>query len=167
MDDTRKVLLTRFAAEMFVAALLVAIGVLVAYGAAGLGYGWTSSGPDSGYVPFYLGWGIGLAGMGIAISSYLERERYRARVFLTLDGARDVLSFFLPMVLARVVLLRSGIVTDVGTISLLTLIAAVAGPALFYFLVKWSGHGGFLFERPRWAYIDRAPAGRRVAIPAE
>ncbi|MFD1790190.1 tripartite tricarboxylate transporter TctB family protein [Ochrobactrum teleogrylli] len=98
MDDTRKVLLTRFAAEMFVAALLVAIGVLVAYGAAGLGYGWTSSGPDSGYVPFYLGWGIGLAGMGIAISSYLERERYRARVFLTLDGARDVLSFFLPII---------------------------------------------------------------------
>lgn len=98
MDDARRVLLTRFAAEMFVAALLMTIGVIVAYGAAGLGFGWTSSGPDSGYVPFYLGWAIALAGTGIAISGYLERERYRAGVFLTLDGARDVVSFFLPII---------------------------------------------------------------------
>lgn len=113
---------------------------------------------------------LALAGITVVIwVSALLSER-RGFAWLTWLGAHSLvvyLSFFLPMVLARVALLHSGIITDVGTVSLLTLIAAVAGPVLLYFLVKWSGYGGFLFERPRWAYIDKATAGRRVAVAAE
>ena len=43
-------------------------------------------------------------------------------------GAHSIvvyLAFFLPMALARTVLLKSGIITDIGTISLLTVICGV------------------------------------------
>ena len=48
----------------------------------------------------------------------------------------------------------TGIITDIGTISLLVTIAAVVGPVLLYGLVRWSGYGRFLFERPAWAHVD-------------
>jgi len=113
---------------------------------------------------------LALAGITVVIWVAALLSERRSFAWLTWLGAHSLvvyLAFFLPMVMARLALLHSGIITDVGTISLLTLIAAVAGPVLLYFLVKWSGRGGFLFERPRWAYLDRAPAGRRVAVPAE
>ena len=81
-------------------------------------------------------------------------------------GAHSIviyLAFFLPMAISRVVLIRSGIITDVGTISLLVTICAVVGPVILYALVQWSGRGRFLFERPDWAYIDRAPARPQLA----
>lgn len=78
------------------------------------------------------------------------------------------LAFFLPMATTRVFLVKTGIIPDVGTMSLLTVIAGVIGPVLLYFAVKWSGRGAFLFERPQWARIDRP--GRMpatAAAPAE
>jgi uncharacterized membrane protein YcfT len=71
------------------------------------------------------------------------------------------------MTVARMVLTRSGVIGDVGTMSVLTLAAGVTGPVVLYWLVQWTGFGHFLFERPQWAIIDR-PASRPVAIqPAE
>ena len=42
------------------------------------------------------------------------------------------------------------------------------GPIVLYALVRWTGWGTFLFERPEWARIDGA-YGRRAAalVPAE
>ena len=80
-------------------------------------------------------------------------------------GAHSIvvyLAFFLPMATARVVLLGTGLITDIGTVSLLVTIAAVAGPVVLYGLVKWSGYGSFLFERPDWAHVD-TPAKVRTA----
>lgn len=64
------------------------------------------------------------------------------------------LAFFLPMATTRAVLLRLGVIDDIGTIALLTTIAAVIGPVILYMLVQWSGRGTFLFERPAWARIE-------------
>jgi uncharacterized membrane protein YcfT len=78
------------------------------------------------------------------------------------------LAFFLPMALSRAVLLKLGLITDVGTISLLVTAAGIACPVAFYALVQWTGFGRFLFERPAWAHIER-PYGRRrgTMVPAE
>lgn len=83
-------------------------------------------------------------------------------------GAHSIvvyLAFFLPMALARTVLLKSGIITDIGTISLLTVISGVIGPVILYWLIQWSGYGQFLFRRPQWAHLDRAPAPRGAPEP--
>ncbi|MDR6632148.1 putative membrane protein YcfT [Phyllobacterium sp. 1468] len=85
-------------------------------------------------------------------------------------GAHSIvvyLAFFLPMALARTVLLKSGIITDIGTISLLTVVCGVIGPVVLYWLIQWSGYGQFLFKRPQWAHIDRAPAPREALASAE
>jgi uncharacterized membrane protein YcfT len=85
-------------------------------------------------------------------------------------GAHSIvvyLAFFLPMAIARTILLKSGIIADVGTISLLTATSGVAGPVILYGLIQWSGHGQFLFKRPQWAHIDRVTAPREALATAE
>jgi uncharacterized membrane protein YcfT len=78
------------------------------------------------------------------------------------------LAFFLPMAVSRAVLLKLGMITDVGTISALVTLVGIAGPVVLYGFVQWTGVGKFLFERPRWARIDgsyRRP--REALVPAE
>ncbi|WP_204270383.1 hypothetical protein, partial [Klebsiella aerogenes] len=61
-------------------------------------------------------------------------------------GAHSIvvyLAFFLPMAVARTVLLKSGVITDIGTISLLTVVCGVLGPVILYGLVQWTGYGRF------------------------
>lgn len=82
-------------------------------------------------------------------------------------GAHSIvvyLAFFLPMAIARTVLLKLGI-GDIGTISLLTTASGVIGPVMLYGLIQWSGYGQFLFRRPTWAYIDQVPQRKRRLPP--
>jgi len=64
------------------------------------------------------------------------------------------LAFFLGMAASRVVLLKTGLVTDIGTISLLVTAAGVIGALVVYWLVRNTPFR-FLFERPAWALLDR------------
>jgi uncharacterized membrane protein YcfT len=109
---------------------------------------------------------LGAAGaMAIVAVSALLMKAPWAR-WLAWLGAHSIvvyLAFFLPMAVARTVLIRTGIITDVGTVALLVTIAGVVGPVILYALIQWTGWGRFLFERPDWAYIDRAPARRQLA----
>jgi uncharacterized membrane protein YcfT len=80
-------------------------------------------------------------------------------------GAHSIvvyLAFFLPMAIARTVLLKISFL-DVGTVSLLTTASGVIGPVILYGLIQWTGYGQFLFRRPAWAYIDRAPQKKTAA----
>ena len=88
-------------------------------------------------------------------------------------GAHSIviyLAFFLPMIVSREVLMRLAgrfdwAVQDAGAISLLVTAAAVAGPIVLYGLVRWTGRGRFLFERPAWAHYESAPAvSKRPAL---
>ncbi|MHC1547103.1 acyltransferase family protein [Phyllobacterium sp. K27] len=84
-------------------------------------------------------------------------------------GAHSIvvyLAFFLPMAVARTVLLKSGTITDIGTISLLTVISGVVGPVILYGLIHITGYGAFLFKRPAWAHIDRAPRSETAQTSA-
>jgi len=114
---------------------------------------------------------LGAAGaMAIVTASALVASAPWAR-WLSWLGAHSIvvyLAFFLPMAISRVVLIRTGIVTDIGIVSLLVTMAAVIGPVVLYGAIQWTGYGRFLFERPEWAYVDRKPATKREAVlPAE
>jgi uncharacterized membrane protein YcfT len=74
------------------------------------------------------------------------------------------LAFFLPMAVTRIVLLKTGIVPDLGTVALMVTAAGVVGPLLLHWLVTGTRFD-FLFRRPAFFYIDRP---RRPALqPAE
>jgi uncharacterized membrane protein YcfT len=74
------------------------------------------------------------------------------------------LAFFLPMAATRVVLLKTGIVTDIGAISLIATTAGVVGALIWYWTVRYTPFR-WLFERPAWARLTPSPA--RTLQPAE
>jgi uncharacterized membrane protein YcfT len=113
---------------------------------------------------------LGLAGAGAVIAVATLLSGLRAAAWLDWLGRHSIviyLAFFLPMAVARVTLVASGFIADVGTVSLLTLVAGVAGPVVLYLTIQWTGWGRFLFERPRWARIEPSAAPRPIAAPAE
>jgi uncharacterized membrane protein YcfT len=74
------------------------------------------------------------------------------------------LAFFLPMAAARIALLKTGLITDLGTISLAVTLVGVMG-ALLWFWAARNTPFRFLFERPAWARLK--PASARALQPAE
>ena len=72
------------------------------------------------------------------------------------------LAFFLPMAAARYVLLETGLVPDLGLVSMIVTAAAIAVPLVLRMLVK-NTPLSFLFERPAWLHLHRP---RRPALQA-
>ena len=75
------------------------------------------------------------------------------------------LAFILPMAAARIVLFKTGIVGDLGVISLLVTAAGLAGALVIYWLLRDTRYFGFLFERPQRFHI--APQKRLAWQPAQ
>lgn len=75
------------------------------------------------------------------------------------------LAFFLPMAVSRIVLLKLGIITDLGTISLLVTSAAVIAPIVGFWIVR-NTPLGFLFRRPQWAHLTPRSPSTKIS-PAE
>jgi uncharacterized membrane protein YcfT len=74
------------------------------------------------------------------------------------------LAFFLPMAATRIVLLKTGIITDLGTVALLVTAAGVTVPLVLRWFVAGTRFD-FLFRRPAYLHID---GPRRVSLqPAE
>ncbi len=101
--------------------------------------------------------------------------RLRGTSWLTWLGAHSIvvyLAFALPMSTIRIAALKTGIITDPNTLSLVVFFASLIAPVVLYGLVQWTGYGKFLFERPRWAHlpgarpIPRAP-NDALGVPAE
>ncbi len=81
--------------------------------------------------------------------------------FLRYCGKHSIviyLAFFLPMAATRTLLLRSGLIADIGTVSLIVTIVGVAG-ALAIWRVALAVHANFLFERPDSFWIAPKKAG--------
>jgi uncharacterized membrane protein YcfT len=75
------------------------------------------------------------------------------------------LAFFLPMAATRVALLKTGIITDVGTISAIVTLAGVVGALAWFWAVRGTPLN-FLFRRPEWARLKERKRGV-VMQPAE
>ncbi len=88
--------------------------------------------------------------------------------FLRFCGEHSIviyLAFFLPMAATRTLLLRAGIIHDVGAISLVVTVAGVIG-ALAIRRIALKAGAKFLFERPAAFWI--APKKPQAALqPAE
>src|SRR3954453_12136499 len=70
--------------------------------------------------------------------------------FLRYCGEHSIviyLAFFLPMAATRTLLLKTGVIADIGTVSLIVTCAGVAG-ALLIWRAALAVHANFLFERP-------------------
>ena len=114
-----------------------------------------------------IGLGLGFAGAVavVAFSALLSRSDLMASVRYCGEHSLVIyLAFFLPMAASRTVLLKTGLVTDIGTISLFVTVASVIGPLVLFWAVR-STPARILFERPSWARLrPRRPAS---LVPAE
>jgi uncharacterized membrane protein YcfT len=73
------------------------------------------------------------------------------------------LAFFLPMASTRTLLLKTGIIHDIGTVSLIVTIVGVVGALLIWRAALATG-ANFLFERPELFWI--APKKARTVLQA-
>src|SRR4029077_5761976 len=93
---------------------------------------------------------LGLAGACaiVTVGTLLARARWLE--FLRFCGEHSIviyLAFFLPMAATRTLLLRAGIIHDIGTVSLVVTFVAVVG-ALAIWRIALKAGANFLFERP-------------------
>jgi uncharacterized membrane protein YcfT len=92
----------------------------------------------------------------IALAALLSKMRFLD--ILRYAGKHSIaiyLAFFLPMAATRYVLLKTGIIPDLGTVALIVTVFAIAGPLLLQLLAR-NTPLGFLFERPAWLRFDRS-----------
>jgi uncharacterized membrane protein YcfT len=111
---------------------------------------------------------LGLSGACAIITMGTLLARMRWLNFLRFCGEHSIviyLAFFLPMAATRTLLLRTGWIGDIGTISLLVTIIGVVG-ALAIWRSALAVGADFLFERPAAFWIAPKKAGR-VLVPAE
>jgi uncharacterized membrane protein YcfT len=111
---------------------------------------------------------LGLAGACAIIVGGTLLARVQLLNALRFCGTHSIviyLAFFLPMAVTRTVLLKTGLIADIGTISLIVTIAGVTG-ALAIWRLALMLNANFLFERPDAFWI--APKKPRAALqPAE
>jgi uncharacterized membrane protein YcfT len=105
---------------------------------------------------------LGLAGAlaVVAVAALMAKsDMFRPLRYCGRNSIVIYLAFFLPMAATRTVLLRTGVIADLGTVSLLVTTAGVVG-ALCWFWAARNTRFDFLFSRPAWARLKpaRAPA---------
>jgi uncharacterized membrane protein YcfT len=107
-------------------------------------------------VSLFLG-GIGALAV-VSFSALLAKTRFLDALRYTGEHSIVVyLAFFLPMAATRTLLLKTGIVPDLGALALIVTAVAAVTPLLFYELVRGTWPS-FLFRRPNAFRLDRRPA---------
>jgi uncharacterized membrane protein YcfT len=109
---------------------------------------------------------LGLAGAGAIVTLGTLLARAHWLTFLRFCGEHSIviyLAFFLPMATTRTLLLRTGVITDIGTISLVVTVAGVVGALVIWRIAPATG-ATFLFERPAAFWI--APKKARARLQA-
>jgi uncharacterized membrane protein YcfT len=111
---------------------------------------------------------LGLAGAGAIVTLGTLLARAHWLNFLRYCGEHSIviyLAFFLPMAATRTLLLRTGLIPDIGAVSLIVTVVGVAGALALWRIALKTG-ANFLFERPAAFWI--APKKAKVALqPAE
>jgi uncharacterized membrane protein YcfT len=110
-------------------------------------------------LPFYsLALGLIGAAAVVTISSLLAMyDVFKPLRYCGLNSIVVYLAFFLPMAASRAILLKTGFITDIGTISVLVTASGVIGSLLMFWAVRFSPLK-FLFERPAMFWLTPKPA---------
>jgi uncharacterized membrane protein YcfT len=119
-----------------------------------------------GDLPF-VSLGLGLVGAAavVAVAALMTKtELFQSLRYCGANSIVIYLAFFLPMAATRTILLKTGIITDLGTVSLIVTTAGVIGALCWYWAVRRTPFR-FLFERPAWAKLK--PARMPAMQPAE
>jgi uncharacterized membrane protein YcfT len=109
---------------------------------------------------------LGLAGACAIVTIGTLLARMHWLIALRFCGEHSIviyLAFFLPMATTRTLLLRTGLIPDIGTISLIVTIVGVLG-ALAIWRIALAAGANFLFERPAAFWI--APKKPRTTLQA-
>jgi uncharacterized membrane protein YcfT len=103
------------------------------------------------------------AGALLSLTKFAAPLRYCGRNSIVI-----YLAFFLPMAASRAVLLKTGVIADIGTISVIVTLCGVMGALAMYWAANAIGTR-FLFERPArfWLTPKPAPKQQLVLQPAE
>lgn len=120
MQSDDRPLVSRRTAELSLALLAIAAGVIVMLGALENNIGWDASGPEAGYFPFYVGCVIVLAGIGVFGEALFKGDR--GECFVTRRQVARIASFFLPIV---------------GYVIVSVLLGLYVGSALYLCAVMW------------------------------
>jgi uncharacterized membrane protein YcfT len=110
--------------------------------------------------------GLGLMGAGAVIAVATLLARTDGLKFVRFCGEHSIviyLAFFLPMAATRTILVRTGVIADVGVISLMVTATALFG-ALAIWRIALRFGANFLFERPDAFWI--APKKASPALQA-
>jgi uncharacterized membrane protein YcfT len=107
---------------------------------------------------------LGLAGACaiITIGTLLARAHWLS--FLRFFGEHSIviyLAFFLPMATTRTLLLKTGLIHDIGAVSLVVTIVGVAGALAIWWIALRAG-ANFLFERPAAFWIAPKKASKAL-----
>ena len=109
---------------------------------------------------------LGFAGAGAIIATAVLLARANWLAALRYCGEHSIviyLAFFLPMAIVRIVLLKTGIIPDIGLVSLIDTVAGVTGALAIWWGAKRAGLN-FLFERPAMFWI--ASKQKRAVLQA-
>ena len=107
---------------------------------------------------------LGLSGACAIITIGTLLARIRWLNFLRFCGEHSIviyLAFFLPMASTRTLLLKTGIIHDIGWISVIVTAVGVAGALLIWRAALWA-HANFLFERPDAFWIAPRKAAPKL-----
>jgi uncharacterized membrane protein YcfT len=109
---------------------------------------------------------LGFAGVGAIIAISVLLTRFDWGKALTYCGENSIviyLAFSVPMAATRIVLLKLGWISDLGSVALLVTTASLAGALLMYWTVRHTPLA-FLFVRPDWAHLS---AWQRLSVRAQ
>ena len=110
---------------------------------------------------------LGVAGACAIVTTGTLLARAKWLDFVRFCGEHSIviyLAFFLPMAATRTLLLRTGLIHDVGVMSLtVTLVALFGALAIWQAAIRFGAN--FLFERPDafWIAPRKAPAALQAA----
>ena len=110
---------------------------------------------------------LGVAGAAavVAVSALMAKsDAFAALRYLGRNSIVVYLAFFLGMAAARSVLLKSGLISDLGTVALLVTASGIAVAVALFWATRHTPLR-FLFERPDWARLRDKP--RYALQPAE
>ena len=110
---------------------------------------------------------LGILGAGAIVTLGALLAQTRLFDFLRYCGQNSIviyLAFFLFMAGTRVFLLKTGLIADIGVMSVIVTAAGVIGPLLLFWTVRHTPLR-FLFERPERFWL--APKRRIILQPAE